>query len=169
MRTRVFRPLGLRKTGFGWARGDQPWGHSEGAKGSLAPVSPRMADRLPPALAPTADVHVSARDLAQIARARLLGLRGRPSILQVASFRKLHESQIAIPHPTVGDLSYAMGWQVRPGRDEPDRAVSSHTGDLGTFMALVRVSPGKNRAYVILSNGYSAAGKALLPAALRRL
>ena len=141
MREKLFTPLQMDSAGFGWparAHPEEPWGHRE-RQAEFVPHSPDDDYQLDPFIAPAGDIHVNILDLARFAHLHLTGLRGKPTLLQAATFEKLHQ-----PHG-----EYALGWYVQEIRGLP---ASTHSGSAETFYAGVIVYPGKDIAVVIAVN-----------------
>ena len=142
MRERLFDRAGLKSAGHGWPanadRDGQPWGHRE-TETSFAPHPPDDEYQLDPYIDPAGDIHMSIDDFARYALLHLTGLRGKPSVLTAATFKKLHEP--------IGD--YALGWNRQVIRDLP---ASTHSGSAGTFYAGIMIYPGKDVAIVIAIN-----------------
>jgi CubicO group peptidase (beta-lactamase class C family) len=145
MRRQLFEPLSMNSAGFGWpaqAHANEPWGHQEGQAG-FVPHSPADKYQLAPFMAPAGDVHLHILDFSRFAQLHLAGLTGSPTLLQAATFEKLHQPQ--------GE--YALGWNAQLIQGA---LASTHSGSAGTFYAGVIVYPQEDIAVVIAIN---AAGK----------
>jgi CubicO group peptidase (beta-lactamase class C family) len=143
----LFRPLGMRRAGFGppGAKGkvEEPWGH-ELVKGRYEPSQGDNA----PVMGPAGTAHASMADWAQFAALHLDGARGRGKLLRPESFARLHT-------PAEG-FQYAGGWLV--GRD----GELSHDGSNTLWHARIRIRPARDAALLTAVNaGGDAAVKAV--------
>ncbi len=146
LRTMLFEPLGMASAGFG-APGsmdavDQPWGHS-GTGRKPEPVPPGPAADNPPAIGPAGTVHCSIRDLAKYAAFHAAEGRSGPTLLQPASFKKLHTR--------APKEDYALGWVVQK-RTWGGGDVFMHTGSNTMWYCALWVAPGQNSAFVAATN-----------------
>jgi len=132
-------PLGMSATGFGPpgvpGKREQPWGHwqqgdSPGAV--LHPLDPgdRFADN-PPSVNPAGVLHASLQDVARFASAHLSGELGRPGLLSVKSFRRLHTP--------IAD-AWGMDWMVST-RDWAKGRWLYHSGSNGRWFACLTLAP----------------------------
>jgi CubicO group peptidase (beta-lactamase class C family) len=147
LREQVFKPLGLKTTGFGPPRGAQPLGHKvEGNTRLIASLFRSNASLIqpvpdyevsadnPPALGPAGTVHMSLDDTLTYLAAH----RDRTNLLEPDSWRALHTP------PYGGD--YAMGWTVREG------GALWHNGSNTLWYAEVVVDAAKGRCAVAATN-----------------
>lgn len=141
MRVMLFSPLKMSTAGFGppgtLKRLDQPMGHDE--KGN-----PSEADN-PLMIGPAGTVHLSIFDWAKYAAFHLNGARGKPYLLQLSSFQKLHHPISQPPR------AYAMGWIV----DESEWAqgkVLVHAGSNTYWYAKIWIAPERNLAILVACN-----------------
>jgi D-alanyl-D-alanine carboxypeptidase len=143
--SQVMQPLSVVPQ-FGWpASGDaaQPWGHVL-VDSTWVPQDTDVAgDSFPSVLTPAGNVSLSVSDFAKFVQSHLRGLRGLTSQITAQSYAYLHEPQ--------GD--FALGWFVIPIEGV---LTSVHDGSAGTFYALMAIQPSRDRAVVVVSNGYSA-------------
>ena len=140
--TQVFRPLGVRRFGFGPpAELGQPQGHRMGARG-LEPVRSDIAF----ALGPAGSVHMALGDLA----AYLAAHRDRPAgFLSAASWERLHTPPFGHGH--------ALGWDVSAA------GALSHGGTNGWWKSEVRVDRTRRTVTAAVTNVLNRNGqKALL-------
>jgi CubicO group peptidase (beta-lactamase class C family) len=150
---RLFLPLALESAGFGEPAApgevDQPWGHS-GDDQPFVPVEPGPEADNPPAIAPAATVHMTILDFARYAAWQVAEGRGGESGL-------ISEESFAHLHTPPSSQGYAMGWAVTRRRWAGGTALM-HTGENGSFYAVMWVSPRKNTAFVATCNadGYQA-------------
>lgn len=147
IRDRLFKPLGMEHSGFGYPGSldqqetpDQPWGHQAVGDGLMfIPPDPKAA--LPPMLRAAGDLHASIEDLARFVALHLKGLRGEDTkLLKAATIRRLHQ-------PALND--YAMGWFSSTQFGVPG---SAHNGSAGLFFAWMWVFPDDDLAIVVCSN-----------------
>ncbi len=141
MRKLLFKPLGLKSVGFGWAartHPNEPWGH-KGGDPEFIPHSPNDKYQLTPFITPAGDVHLNIFDLARFAQLHLSGLSSQAKLLRTATFEKLHQP--------IGE--YALGWNAQHIKGLP---ASTHSGSAGTFYAGIMVYPKKTIAVVIAIN-----------------
>jgi CubicO group peptidase (beta-lactamase class C family) len=142
----VLQPLGITPA-FGWpAAGGatQPWGH-ELVGTSWVPNDPdAAANQFPTAFTPAGNVSLNIGDYAKFVQSHLRGLRGLSGYLSPQTYTYLHTPQ--------GD--FALGWLVKTLNGVITHA---HDGSAGTFYALVAIQPSRDRAVVVLCNGYSVA------------
>jgi D-alanyl-D-alanine carboxypeptidase len=140
----VLRPLNAIPL-FDWPASGaaaQPWGH-ERAGALWLPNDPDAAqNHFPAALTPAGNVSLSVGDYAKFVQSHLRGLRGRGGVLSPQTYAYLHTGQ--------GD--FALGWLVK---NLGGVGTSAHDGSAGTFYALVAIQPSRDRAVVVLANGYS--------------
>lgn len=141
MQEQLFKPIGIKSGGFGWAartHPNEPWGHQGGDPGFI-PHSPNDKYQLTPYIAPAGDIHLSVIDLGRYAQLHLAGLNGQAKLLKPTTFEKLHKP--------IGE--YALGWNAQEIKGLP---ASTHSGSAGTFYAGVIVYPKKDIAIVIAIN-----------------
>jgi CubicO group peptidase (beta-lactamase class C family) len=138
MAERLFRRLGMTSAGFGFpgTRGqiDQPWGHQ------------RSGDRWRPsqsdcseALGPAGTVHCTIDDWAAFLS---LFLSAENSLLDAGTMSKLVQP--------IG--YYAGGWGVTESPPWANGYTLSHNGSNGMWYSSVIVAPGRDRAYVVVTN-----------------
>lgn len=137
-------PLGIHAT-FGWPgaghRSDAPWGH-ELVDGRLVPADPDDATKLAPEwINPAGNLSLDTRDFARFVQLHLRGLRGTATLLDPATFQRLHT-------PAEG-YYYTSGWAVI---GEGGRQVSYHEGSSGLFYAFMIVDPQNDLAAVVVAN-----------------
>jgi D-alanyl-D-alanine carboxypeptidase len=142
----VLQPLGVTPQ-FNWpAAGGaaQPWGH-ELVNAAWLPNDPdATANQFPTAFTPAGNVSLSVGDYAKFVQSHLKGLRGVGGSLSSQAYTYLHTTQ--------GD--YGLGWVVKPLNGV---ITSAHDGTAGTFYALAAIQPSRDRAVIVLVNGYSVA------------
>jgi D-alanyl-D-alanine carboxypeptidase len=140
----VLRPLNVMPL-FDWPAAGataQPWGH-ERVDANWVPNDPDApANHFPTALTPAGNISLSVGDYAKFVQAHLRGLRGTGNSLAPSTYTYLHTPQ--------GD--FALGWLVK---NLNGVITSAHDGSAGTFYALAAIQPTRNRAVVVLCNGYS--------------
>jgi CubicO group peptidase (beta-lactamase class C family) len=132
-------PLGMKSTGFGPpgipGKRDQPLGHWSGGESSRPrwhPLDPadRFADN-PPSLNPAGVAHASLQDVARFASAHLSGELGKPGLLSVRSYRRLHTPMAD---------AWAMDWMVST-RDWAKGRWLYHSGSNGRWYACLTLAP----------------------------
>ncbi len=108
MRQEVFEPLGMTGAGIG-APGipgqvDQPWGHVAATHlmSKWRAIEPVKNADIEDFWTPCGRIHATLEDIAKFAAAHLAGERGRPGLVSVETFRRLHAP--------VGDGQGAMDW-----------------------------------------------------------
>jgi CubicO group peptidase (beta-lactamase class C family) len=147
-----FEPLGMTTAGFGapatLGQIDQPYGHAPD------PVDPEPHGDNPPFMSPAGTVHMSILDFAKHAS---FHLTGEPELMKRETLERLHTPVAA---------AYACGWGTSRTGGE---LTLSHGGSNTMFLALIEVSPAKNRAIVCATNVEPEAGERACLAALRRL
>jgi len=146
MQDELFEPLEIT-VAFGWpayADDDQPWGHYyETDSERILPHDPRDEYQLPKIASAAGDVSMSIQDYAKFLRINLLGLNGKDTILEAATYRNLHTCNDST-------MQYAIGW----GRREHEgHAVSRHNGSAGTFYCTAIVFKDKDLALAVMMNG----------------
>lgn len=143
MQKRLFAPLKMNHTGFGYPatpdQGDQPHGHQSSEDGWKVLDVNHVFPDVP---SPGGNVHCSIEDLARYAAAHLDGLRGKDGLLTAATFQRLHK-------PMTNKSYYASGWWIT-GMGTPDQHM--HGGSGGSFLAHVLIEPESNLAVVSLTN-----------------
>lgn len=150
MQRELFAPLGMQDSGFGppgvAGTRAQPWGHA--ANGSSWQAFDPGRDDADNALAlgPAGTVHSTLRDGAAYMAAHLAGAQGSDNLLKAATFRRLHTAQ-----PGTG---YAGGWVVA-GNGWAGRPSFWHNGSNGRWFAQVVISPERNAAVMVVTNGNS--------------
>jgi CubicO group peptidase (beta-lactamase class C family) len=164
MTERLFKPLGMNDSGFGWPASDERRREPRGHRPTLLGVAPeplRPGYKLPACLAPAGDVHCTIGDFARYASFHLCGLTGHARLLKPETFAYLH---------TVvgeGEPPYALGWAVAKGEDGV--TTHNHAGSAGTFYAVIRLEPERNRAMVAATNLGGDTASAACTAAVKRL
>lgn len=144
LQRRLLGPLEIRAN-FGWPGAEQregaPWGH-ELVGGRLVAVDPADEEnRLPEWLNPAGNLSLRTRDFARFVQLHLRGLRGTATLLDSATFRRMHT-----PPP---GFAYTSGWAVI---GEGGRQVSFHEGNSGIFYAFMIVDPQYDVAAVVVAN-----------------
>jgi D-alanyl-D-alanine carboxypeptidase len=146
LNTMVLQPLAVTPQ-FNWpAAGGaaQPWGH-ELINSRWVPNDPDAAEnQFPTVFTPAGNISLSVGDYAKFVQSHLRGLRGQSGQLSPQAYTYLHTAQ--------GD--FALGWLVKTLGGV---LTSAHDGTAGTFYALVAVQPSRDRAVIVLVNGYSTA------------
>ncbi|MBL8548635.1 MAG: beta-lactamase family protein [Hyphomonadaceae bacterium] len=153
IRSLLFRPLGMRATGFGApgaiGGGDQPVGHASWLTESVTPHPPGspLSD-IPAAWGPAGRVHASLGDMMKYLDAH----RRRSGLLRRETWNTLHTP------PFGGD--YALGWHVRSEG-------LWHNGTNSLWYAEALVDPAGGRASIAACNdGRLAAVRPIVHAAL---
>lgn len=157
---RIFKPFTMQLAGFGWPAAEhakEPWGHWEEKAGKLVPHDPKGKYRLPVYLAPAGDVHLTLEELARFARAHLVALRGKDTIVKTSTARAMH---------TVRNKS-GLGFGVQVVLDY--YPVSVYSGSAGTFMTLIAIAPGSDLAVIVATNAGTVKAEAAAKDALRML
>jgi CubicO group peptidase (beta-lactamase class C family) len=145
---RVFAPLGMTHTGFG-APGtpgqiDQPLGHRSLSRG-FSPVDPGSSDaNIPAAVGPAGSVHTTLDDYARFMLTHIDGARGTPNLLNVESFRVLHEARTG---------GYSLGWGTASSLQTLNAPGLQHTGTIGLWFSLVWLAPTLDTGLMIAVNG----------------
>lgn len=143
IKTHVFTPLGMKSAGFGamGTRGklDQPLQHSEEGKSLEAGAE---SDN-PPVLGPAGRVHCSLSDWAKFAADHLKGAQGKPGLLPVEAYRKLHVPAAKGQEYTPGGFLYLPG---RAG------AFLVHDGSNTMNFASALLNPSKDIGFLIVTN-----------------
>jgi CubicO group peptidase (beta-lactamase class C family) len=149
MQERVFWPLGMTTAGFGdhmasEGEVDAPWGHRETNR-KTTPIEP---DHHSPVNGrePVGGAFCSMIDFGKFLAFHLQGSRGRGELLKPGTFRVLHT---AAPGG-----NFAPGWSIEyPDWAEPEKGlVLSHTGSIGTHVAMCWVVPWENYALCVGTN-----------------
>lgn len=139
----VFKPLGLRTSGFGYpateADFNQPWGHMRGERRTSS-LDPRMLQAIPPVLAPAGDINANVTEVATFVQAHMAGLKGKSNALKAETYKKLHTPDLN---------NYAMGWVVIPMFDS---TAHWHNGSAGSFFTWMTFWPEHNIGIVVLTN-----------------
>ncbi len=147
---RVFLPIGMDQSGFGWPATpetpNQPFGHIAGAQG-LAPLPLDHPYKLLPSLAPAGDVHCSIGDFARFAQFHLAGILGLLPPEPGADRPRIAQQQFVKMHLSTGQ--FAMGWlSARRG----DSQLTWHNGSAGTFFSLMTLDPDHDIGVVVITN-----------------
>jgi CubicO group peptidase (beta-lactamase class C family) len=136
LQTWLAAPLSI-ELGVGWPV--ELVGHYE-RDGALVPHDLADGYSVPAAIAPAGDVNTTIGAYGRFVQLHLRGLRGRPELISLEAFKRLH---------TPLGKSFALGWGVQPWEGS---RTSVHAGSAGTFFALVAVQPERNLAVAILTN-----------------
>jgi CubicO group peptidase (beta-lactamase class C family) len=146
MRRYVFKPLGMKHSGFGaMSEADRitgPWEHLL-QDGKLVPVTPDPAYAEEPHAPAGRNVYCSAGDLARFMAAHLPDPHPNPRLL---SPKMLHTLQTP-----VGDSGFCPGWTFADV-DWGGGRILWHNGSNGKNYAVANVAPRKNSAYCVLTN-----------------
>jgi len=113
----------------------QVWGHNA----SLQPEAPADNYKLNWLLA-AGNINITLPDYLKFIQLQLRGLKGNSGLLDKNEFQFLH----------YGLKQFAIGWFW--DLDENNQAYSYNTGNPGTFLSKVYIYPGRDRAYIILTN-----------------
>lgn len=147
MEVEIFTPLGMKSAGYGPpgtpGSVDQPWGHRRG----LFRWHPRdpgdpHADN-PPVINPAGRIHVSLADYVPFIADHLAGARGEDGLVTAATYEVLHTS--------ISEGNYALGWAVLRGDD--GSRILAHDGSNTLWYTLLVLTPDKNEALVVVTNG----------------
>lgn len=145
---RLFRPLGMKKAGFGppdpHGKGTDAWGHS-GNKTRWEPMTPGPQADNPPGLGPAGTVHASLADLEMYVMAHLNGELGRPTPLPLHT-ESWHHLHTALPGQT-----YALGWGTAQ-RDWAGGTALNHTGSNTYWFSNLWLAPNRDFAVIIFTN-----------------
>ncbi len=167
MARRVFKPLGMRHSGFSWpvfVSIHQPWGHYRDDDADLSAITIQKPDSsrvVPTVIEPCGDIHATMEDLARFVRFHMRGYHGVDGLLKSSTVRALHQPV---------DDYYAFGWAVTG--EVRGQTISRHAGSCGNFMALMAFSHERRVGVVVAANvGGSAAETACneIMAALMRM
>ncbi|WP_255989251.1 serine hydrolase domain-containing protein [Chitinolyticbacter albus] len=164
MQARLFRPLGISPQFVSpAARSDraQPWPHLLDGSGqwvAIDPDTPLIA--FPPVVNPAGGLSMRLTEVAAFLQLHLRALRGTEGLLiSPATARQMHE--------VVGDLQ-SPGWMQTA--DFKSRPIAFSAGsDEYSFYAMMAIAPERDRAAVVLANGYAAHAEERLADALTRL
>jgi CubicO group peptidase (beta-lactamase class C family) len=144
MREMIFAPLGMTGCGFGGTgtigQIDQPWPH--GDDGSPRAENGPLADNAA-VLGPAGTVHCPLADWAKFVVDQLRGERGDSALLKRETYKMLHT-------PKFGG-SYAFGWGVTK-RAWAGGTAFSHAGSNTMNYAVVWIGPGRDIAYLAVTN-----------------
>jgi len=148
MREYIFRPMGMKRAGFGApGRGDtvkEPSGHQK--RDDHYEAMP--AGDNPAAIGPAGAVHCSILDLARYAGCQLQVARGEvPELKPFAEF---------LYTPPEGS-GYAGGWLVVERGWAGGKAIT-HAGSNTLFYTLIWIAPEKNFAFVVSTNASDPTG-----------
>lgn len=157
LRTRLFKPLGMKSAGFGApgaatdpAQADAPWGHD--GRGRAIPPGPGSDN--PSAITPAGRVSLTMEDWAKYARFHLRGARADQPELGKDSFARLHE-----PSPESGGAHYAMGW-IAGASGKPALRLLGHSGSNTMWYTVIWLVPELDLAILTACND-GAAGPAM--------
>ena len=140
---RIFAPLEMKQVGF-YGMGtvgkiDQPWPHKKGKP--MPKNGPQTGNS--PVMAPAGAVHCPLGEWAKFIANELRGLRGEPSLLSPATFKRLHT-----PY---ANANYAGGWLVgtRPWAKGP---TFTHAGSNLMNYAVAWLAPKRDVAFLVCTN-----------------
>lgn len=140
MEQRLFKPLGMKKSGFGPVgarRGDQPWPHGEDGK-------PRAVNGdNSPSLGPAGTVHGTLEDYALFAADHLKGAAGKPALLKPETYAELHR-----PDP---ESHYACGWAIEDHKWAGGTAYV-HNGSNTSNYFTAKLSPSRQFGILVCTN-----------------
>lgn len=147
---RVFLPLAMDDSGFGWPatpdNPNQPFGHIAGPQG-ISPLPLDHPYRLSPTLAPAGDVNCSIEDFATFAQFHLAGILGLLPQEPGEEKARISQQQFIKMHLSTGQ--FAMGWlSARRG----DSQLTWHNGSAGTFFSLMTLDPDDDIGVVVITN-----------------
>ena len=153
MKKWIFRPLGMKNSGFGGTgtpgKVDQPWPHL--ALGKPTATNGPERDNLP-TLGPAGRVHCTMEDWAKFVADHLAGFQGKKALLQASSYQTL----ITPPFPG----SYALGWGVHK-RSWAGGNATNHNGSNTMNYSCVWMSPKRDFAVLVCTNqGHDLAARA---------
>lgn len=140
MTSEIFRPLGMRSSGFGAPPADGPWGHRS-TPGGVLPVDPRGLADNPVVLGPAGRVHSTSGDYAQFLA---VFLNEGGNLLRKESFRRLLS-------PPLEDGTYAGGWALQKSakKDMPNLV---HEGSNTFWHAIAVVYRSQGIAVTAIAN-----------------
>jgi CubicO group peptidase (beta-lactamase class C family) len=157
MEARVFKPIGMRSSGFGAPPVGGPWGHQATATGPL-PMDPRGIADNPKILGPAGRVHLS---LGDYGRFLSVFLREGQPLLSKKSFRQL------LTPPTEGG-TYAGGWGLQKGRSGAIN-VLVHEGSNTFWHAIAAVYLDEGIAVTAIANEAGAQARSAALAMMMRV
>ena len=146
----VFKPLGMRSSGFGAPPAGGPWGHQATAEGPV-PVDPRGISDNPQIMGPAGRVHLSLGDYGRFLSVFLKD--GQP-LMRKESFRHLLT-------PPVEGGTYAGGWAIRNGNNGA-LTVLTHEGSNTFWHAIATIYLDEGIAVVAIANEAGAQARAAL-------
>jgi len=119
---------------------DQPWGHDQ----DLEPEPPKENRKLNWLLA-AGNIQLSLPDYTKFIQMQMAGAAGRSPLLSSKEFHFLHQ----------GRERFAVGWFWE--KEPAGEVVVYSVGNPGTFLSKVYMFPGKDRAFILLSNAQTVA------------
>jgi CubicO group peptidase (beta-lactamase class C family) len=125
----------------------QPWGHNK----DLIPEPPGDSYKLN-WLLPAGNINVSLPDYIKFIQLQLKGLKGESDLLTADEFDFLMNAR----------PQFSIGWF--PDRDGQGHALSSNTGNPGSFLSRVIICKETNKAYILLFNAQTDEGYTALDA-----
>ncbi len=162
---RLFAPLDITpRFEFPAARSDtdQPWPHMrDGATNTWVALDPRSDELIFPAVAnPAGGISLRPYELVAYVRMHLQALRGKAGL-------PISPATAQVLHTEVSELQ-SIGWVET--FDNKWRPISFTAGsDEYSFYGMIAIAPDRDRAAVVLTNGYDATTEDKLSAALTKL
>ena len=153
----VFKPLGMRSSGFGAPPEGGPWGHQATAEGPV-PMDPRGISDNPQILGPAGRVHLSLGDYGRFLSVFLKD--GQP-LMRQDTFRHLLT-------PPVEGGTYAGGWALQSGNDGALK-VLVHEGSNTFWHAIAAVHLNEGIAVTAIANEAGAQARSALVSMMEQL
>jgi CubicO group peptidase (beta-lactamase class C family) len=171
IRTRIFRPLDMRTSGFGTdeaaSLGELAVGHRKGRRGPVAWFRGKEFDLAMAceSKAPAMGIVSNVGEMGRWLRLQMnRGKVGRRRIVEARLLRETHTAQIRmggkVRNRHLSDASYAMGWHVQSYRRY--RWIH-HSGSGHGYSAHVSFMPGQSIGVVMLTNGWRTPLRWIIP------
>ena len=171
IRTRIFRPLDMRVSGFGTdeaaSLGELAVGHRKGRRGPVSWLRGKGFD-LATACAPKAPAMGIVSNVGEMGRWLRFqmnrGRIGRRRIVKWPVLRETHTAQIRVGgkvrNKHLSDVCYGMGWHVQSYRGY---RWLHHSGSGHGYSASVSFMPGQSIGVVMLANGWRTPLRWIIP------
>jgi CubicO group peptidase (beta-lactamase class C family) len=156
LRTRIFAPLGMRRSNTSIAAVDadanSAWPHQE-IDGVVQPIERRSWH----VVAPSAAVNTSAREMAEWMRLHLgePGVHDGRRVLSATVMREMHRPQVALGGSSLDGTpfsAYGLGWSLT---QYEGRWVSQHSGATDGMNTNLVLVPSENLGVVVMTNTFN--------------
>jgi len=134
-----FASMGIKQFGFGPAGEENPWPHRDGVPAR----GPHPGPDNPPVITSAGRVHMTLPEWGKYIQEHLKAFKGESKIVPQLYLREMTKPPLK--------TFYSMGWAMAP-RPWAGGMAFNHTGSNNLNYCIVWMAPGKDKAYLVVTN-----------------